>query len=210
MRIVVLNHLSLDGVMQGPGREEEDTRDGFSHGGWAIPDSDEVMLRETGPGSRQGGGGLLLGRRSYEEMLMYWNQQGGPFKDALNNAPKYVASHSAATKLLWPNSTLVHGEVADEIRKLKAQPGGDLLIMGSGVLIRSLLPDHLIDELTLVIHPVILGSGQRMFSDRGGMARLRLIKSVTTPKGVIIASYQPGVETGGEPALTASQRVETS
>lgn len=189
MRLVVLNHLSLDGVMQSPGRPDEDTRGGFAHGGWAVAGGDEVMARTIGPGA-VGGGGLLFGRRSYDQMLASWNRQGGPFRDALNSAPKFVASHNASTKLAWPNSTLLHGDAPVEVRRLKERPGGDLLIMGSGDLIRSLLPHRLIDEFVLVTHPLILGQGQRMFPDRGPMARLQLVQSITTPKGVIIATYQ--------------------
>ena len=197
MRVVVLNHVSLDGVMQSPGRPDEDTRGGFRDGGWAVANGDEVMARETGPGSRQPGGGLLLGRRSYEDMLRTWNERGGPFKDALNAAPKFVASHRASTKLPWPNSTLLDGDVPAKVHELKERPGGDLLIMGSGALIRSLMPHQLIDEFILVIHPLILGSGQRMFADDGAMTRLRLVKSVPTTKGVIIATYQRA-ESAGE------------
>ena len=139
MRLVVLNHLTLDGVLQAPGGPEEDTRGGFRHGGWAIPGNDEVMGRRLGERSGAPGGGLLLGRRSYEQMLAHWNDVGGPFKDQLNESPKYVASSSASTELAWPNSTLLHGDVPAAIAELKEQPGGDLTIMGSGQLIRSLL-----------------------------------------------------------------------
>ncbi|HEY9288643.1 MAG TPA: dihydrofolate reductase family protein [Candidatus Dormibacteraeota bacterium] len=201
MRLVVLNHVSLDGVMQSPGRPDEDTRGGFRFGGWAVLNGDEVLARETGPSSREPGGGLLLGRRSYEEMLSAWNERGGPFKDALNAAPKFVASRSASTKLSWPNSTLLDGDVPTRVRELKERPGGDLLIMGSGALIRSLMPYRLIDEFILVIHPLILGSGQRMFPVDGEMTRLRLVKSVPTTKGAIIATYQladSSVEVGKE------------
>ena len=107
MRVVVINHVTLDGVMQGPGRPNEDTRDGFSRGGWAIPGSDEAMGRALGERMGKPEGGLLLGRWSYEEMLTSWNEQGGPFKDALNHAPKWVASTSPTTNLEWPNSTLL-------------------------------------------------------------------------------------------------------
>ncbi|HET9849425.1 MAG TPA: dihydrofolate reductase family protein [Candidatus Dormibacteraeota bacterium] len=208
MRLVVLNHVSLDGVMQAPGRPDEDTRGGFVHGGWAVPNSDEVMANLAGPG-RTPGGALLLGRRSYEGMLSAWNQRGGPFKDALNDAPKFVASHSGSTKLAWPNSTLLHGDVPEAVRELKQRPGGDLLIMGSGALIRSLLPHHLIDEFVLFIHPLLLGSGLRMFSD-DGMTQLKLVDNVTTPKGVIFAKYQLG-ETDRQPSQSlASRRVESS
>lgn len=210
MRLVVLNHVSLDGVMQGPGRPDEDTRGGFSQGGWAIQNGDQVMAEETGPNPSTPRGGMLLGRRSYEGMLSAWNQRGGPFKEALNAAPKFVVSHNASTKLAWPNSTLVHGDVPAAVRELKQRPGGDLLIMGSGELIRSLLPHHLIDEFVLVIHPLLLGSGQRLFPEDGEPIRLRLVKSVPTTTGVIIATYQPHEVSGaGSPGATTG-RVETS
>src|SRR5919109_1389300 len=190
MRLVVLNHVSLDGVMQGPGRVDEDTRGGFVHGGWAVANTDDVMANLAGPGNSNPGGALLLGRRSYEGMLSAWNQRGGPFKDALNAAPKFVASHSGSTKLAWPNSTLLHGDVPAAVKELKERPGGDLLIMGSGALIRSLLPHHLIDEFLLFIHPLTLGSGLRLFPEDGGKTLLRLVESMTTTKGVIFAKYQ--------------------
>ena len=210
MRLVVLNHVSLDGVMQSPGRPDEDTRGGFSHGGWALPNGDEVMGRLAGPGNTNPGGALLLGRRSYEGMLSAWNQRGGPFKDALNHAPKFVASNSASTKLAWPNSTLLHGDVPKAVMELKERPGGDLLIMGSGALIRSLLPHHLIDEVQLFIHPLLLGSGLRMFPDEGGLTPLRLVESVTTTKGVIFAKYQMAGADRQLSSSSAASRVESS
>jgi dihydrofolate reductase len=174
MRVVVINHLTLDGVMQSPGRPDEDTRDGFTHGGWAIPGGDEVMARALGAHMGKTDGGLLLGRRSYEEMLSSWNAQGGPFKDALNSAPKYVASASAAATLAWPNSTLLHGDVPAAVAELKqSSVGGDLVIMGSGRLIRSLLPHGLIDEYLLMIHPLVLGSGRRLFDHDEHLVKLR-------------------------------------
>ena len=210
MKLVVLNHVTLDGVMQSPGRADEDTRGGFVHGGWAIPNGDGVMAKLAGPGNTNPGGALLLGRRSYDEMLGTWNRLGGPFKDALNNAPKFVASHSESTKLAWPNSTLLHGDVPAAVRELKERPGGDLLIMGSGALIRSLLPHHLIDEFLLFIHPLLLGPGLRMFPDEGGMTQLRLVESVTTTKGVIFAKYQLAAADGQLSSSSAASRVESS
>ena len=109
-RVIVMNGVTLDGVIQGPGRPDEDTRDGFAHRGWAIPYSDEAMVAKMG--ERMGGDrAFLFGRRTYEELLSSWNAQGGPFKDALNEARKYVASSNPATRLEWPNSTLLHGDV---------------------------------------------------------------------------------------------------
>jgi dihydrofolate reductase len=187
-RIVVLNHLTLDGVMQGPGRPEEDTRDGFEHGGWSMADNDDVMGQVMGVRLAESGG-LLLGRRSYEDMLGYWNTTDSPFKDALNNAPKYVASHTPEP-LSWPNSTLLTGDVPKAVSELKKRPGGDLHIMGSGVLIQSLMPHGLIDEYVLLIHPLVLGSGHKLFQDGSPLTRLRLVDSVATTKGVVIATYQ--------------------
>jgi dihydrofolate reductase len=191
MRLVVINHLTLDGVMQGPGRPDEDTRGGFSLGGWAAPFADEVMLKALGDRMANPDGGLLLGRWSYEEMLRHWNEQGGPYKDALNNAPKYVVSSNPATTLDWRNSTLVHGDVPAAVAELKQRGAGDLVIMGSGRLIQSLMPHRLIDEYLLMIYPLVLGSGQRLFEPDHHVTELRLVESIPTTKGVIIATYRP-------------------
>jgi dihydrofolate reductase len=191
MRIVVINHLTLDGVMQAPGRRDEDTRGGFSHGGWAIPGNDEVMGHALAQRMGKPDGGLLLGRRSYEDMLASWNAQGGPYKAALNSAPKYVASKSSATSLDWPNSTLLSGDIPAAVAGLKQNATGDLVIMGSGQLIRSLLSHRLIDEYLLIIHPLVLGTGQRLFDRLDRPTKLRLVASTPTTTGVILATYQP-------------------
>jgi dihydrofolate reductase len=191
MRLVVINHVTLDGVLQGPGRPGEDTRGGFSHSGWAIPYGDEVMGRELGKRMGRPDGGLLLGRWSYEEMLGYWNASGGQFKDALNNAPKYVVSSNPATRLEWPNSTLLYGDIPGSVAEIKRSLTGDLVIMGSGQLIRSLLPHGLIDEYLLFIYPLILGSGQRLFDHENHPVQLHLAESIATTTGVIIATYHP-------------------
>src|SRR6266511_337406 len=137
-KAIVMNGLTLDGVMQGPGRPNEDTRDGFAYGGWAVPYSDEVMVAKMG--ERMGGDrAFLFGRRTYEDLLASWNAQGGPFKEALNNARKYVASSNPATRLDWPNSTLLHGDIPAAVADLKERSGTNLVIMGSGVLIGSLM-----------------------------------------------------------------------
>jgi dihydrofolate reductase len=189
-RVVVINHLTLDGVMQAPGRPDEDTREGFEHGGWAQAGNDEVIGAALGARMAESGG-LLLGRRSYEDMLSFWNTQDSPFKDALNAAPKYVASRTSREPLPWPNSTLLAGDGADAVAELKREPGNDLQIMGSGKLIRSLMPRGLIDEYLLMIHPLVLGSGRRLFSDGISTSTLRLIEAKPTTTGVLIATYQP-------------------
>jgi dihydrofolate reductase len=191
MRLVAVNHVTLDGVMQAPGRPDEDTRGGFRHGGWAAAHMDDVVQHAVGQRLGRPNRGWLFGRRSYELLLTSWNAQDGPYWDALNHAPKYVASSNPATRLDWPNSTLLHGDVPAAVADLKRVSPGDLVIMGSGELIRSLLPHNLIDECLLMIHPLVLGSGLRLFERDDQVTQLRLAESTTTTKGVILASYEP-------------------
>ena len=193
-RIVVMNHVTLDGVMQGPGRADEDTRGGFTQGGWGTRSvtPDDATGKTMGERMAAGGGlaGWLFGRRTYEDLLASWNARGGPFKDALNNSPKYVASTTLEEPLPWPNSTLLRGDIVDALRALKAQSGGVLAIMGSGVLIGSLMAADLIDEYLLMIHPLVLGTGRRLFP-AGVHVPLRLTGSVSTAAGVVVATYEP-------------------
>ncbi len=177
--------------MQAPGRPDEDTRGGFQHGGWALPGNDPAIFAAIGECLGAPQSALLLGRRSYDDMLATWNARGGPFKDGLNNTPKFVASSSPSTQLEWPNSTLLHGDIPAAITGLKQQPGGNLVIMGSGQLIRSLLPHGLIDEFLLMIHPVLLGSGQHLFDGDDRLTKLALTHSSATSTGVILATYHP-------------------
>jgi dihydrofolate reductase len=144
----------------------------------------------TKMGERMGGDrALLFGRRTYEDLLASWNAQGGPFKDALNNARKYVASSNPTARLGWPNSTLLHGDVPAAVADLKQSSGTKLVIMGSGVLIGSLMAANLIDEYLLMIHPLVLGTGRRLFPE-GVQVHLRLADSLITSTGVVIASYE--------------------
>lgn len=195
MRIVVLNHVTLDGVMQGPGRPEEDTRDGFTQGGWAKHNTDDVILRAWGE-RLTASSGFLLGRRTYEDVLGYWNAQDSPFRAALNNAPKYVASKTLSEPLPWPNSTLLRGDIRAAAAELKEKPGNDLHIMGSGELIQSLGPLGLIDEYVLSIHPLVLGAGRRLFTNAFPPTALEMVRAIPTTKGVIIASYRSRGATG--------------
>jgi dihydrofolate reductase len=191
VRLVVVNHVTLDGVMQAPGRSDEDARGGFRHGGWAVPRTDEVMLQAVGQRMSSPDHGLLLGRRSYGDLLASWNAQGGPYKDSLNNAPKYVVSSNPSTRLDWPNSALVHGNIPTAVVDLKQHFAGDLIIMGSGRLIQTLLSHGLIDEYFLMIHPLVLGSGHRLFEPDEQVIPLRLVETTATTKGVILATYRP-------------------
>ena len=191
MRVVVVNHVTLDGVLQGPGRPDEDPRNGFRNGGWAQQAAEDPAI-SAALGERIGHQfSWLFGRRSYEDMLGHWNEVGGPFKNGLNQTVKYVASSDADTDLPWPNSRLLSGDVPAAVADLRGQPGGNLVIMGSGQLIRSLLPHGLIDELFLMIHPLVLGSGQRLFGPADDRLSLRLVDSAATSTGVIMATYRP-------------------
>ncbi len=193
-RIVVMNHLTLDGVMQGPGRLDEDTRGGFTQGGWAQRSTaaGDAAGKAMGERMTAGGGfaGWLFGRWTYEDLMASWNRQGGPFKESLNDAPKYVASNTLREPMPWPNSTLLRGHISEAVHALKDQTNGVLAIMGSGELIASLMATDLIDEYLLMIHPLVLGTGRRLFRDGAGV-RLRLTNCTTTRDGLVIATYEP-------------------
>ena len=187
-KVIVMNQLTLDGVMQGPGRPDEDTRDGFAHGGWGVARGNEAIA--TKMGERMGGDhAFLFGRRTYEDLLEAWNARGGPFKEALNGTRKYVASSNPATRLEWPNSILLHGDVPAAVADLKQSSGTKLVIMGSGALVGSLMAAGLVDEYLLMIHPLVLGSGRRLFPG-GVQASLRLVDSTPTSTGVLLATYE--------------------
>ena len=191
MRIVAVENVTLDGVMQAPGRPDEDTRDGFAHGGWAVPYNDEVMARAMGERMATEGA-LLLGRRTYEDFHGFWPRQtDNPYTDVLNRTRKYVASTTLAEPLPWENSVLLEGDAAGAVADLKAHDAEpNVAVLGSGALLRTLMARDIVDEYLLLIHPLVLGSGRRLFPE-GAAARLRLVDSVTTTKGVIIATYRP-------------------
>jgi dihydrofolate reductase len=190
-KVLVINHLTLDGVMQAPGHPDEDRRDGFEHGGWAQPAHDPVM--QTLMGQHMGESwSLLAGRHTYERFAAYWPHQPepNPFGHALTKAQKYVASTTLTEPLPWANSTLLQGDLAEAVTALK-ELGNTLVVFGSGNLVRSLIRHDLVDEYLLLIHPRVLGSGRRLFTDDGPPAQLRLVDSQTTSTGVIIATYRP-------------------
>lgn len=188
-KVIVANGITLDGVMQGPGRPDEDTRDGFAYGGWGVPYYDQAAVAKMG--ERMGEErAFLFGRHTYEQLMSSWNARGGPFKDALNDTPKFVASSNPATQLEWPNSTLIHGDIPAAVADLKEHSTPNLVIMGSGVLIGSLMAADVIDEYLLMIAPLVLGSGRRLFPD-GVRAPLRLTECVATGTGTLLATYEP-------------------
>jgi dihydrofolate reductase len=190
-RVVVNTSLSLDGVMQAPRRPDEDLRGGFTRGGWTLPYADPVMIRVMGEGMANSGP-LLFGRRTYQDFYSVWPKRiGNPITEVLNNSQKYVASTTLEEPLPWANSTLLQGDAADAVAALKAQPGKDLVVLGSGEFVRSLMRRDLVDVYVLLIYPVLLGSGRRLFADEGALTSLRLTDTVTTTTGVIIATYEP-------------------
>jgi dihydrofolate reductase len=186
-KVVVFMNLTLDGVMQAPGRPDEDRRGEFEHGGWATP----YATMEAAEESMAYTGALLLGRRTYEDFYAVWpNRTDNPFTAVLNNTQKYVASTTLEEPLSWSNSTLLKGDAAEAVARLKGEPGKDLVILGSGELVQSLMRRNLVDEYVLLIHPLVLGSGRRLFADGGAFAALRLVDTKTTTTGVVIATYQ--------------------
>ena len=189
-RITVTNNLSLDGVMQAPMSADEDTRGHFPYGGWAVAGNDEVLAAEMAAGMGEGGA-MLFGHRTYDRMAAFWPHQtdGNPFTEYLNAAEKFVVTRNPSITLDWEHTTVLAGDATETVAKVKQTEGDDLTILGSGELVRALAAADLIDEYVLIIHPVVLGTGRRMFG--ATYQKLELTRSVTTPKGVVIAYYRP-------------------
>lgn len=187
-KVVVSEFVSLDGVIEDPGGGEE-----YEHGGWAFqfdrgPEGDEFKLEEVFASDA-----LLLGRVTYEGFAAAWpgrtDKQG--FADKFNNMPKYVVSTMLEDPLEWNNSTLIKENVADEVSKLKQEPGGDILVNGSAQLVQTLMEHDLVDEYRLMTFPIILGSGKRLFRDASETTTLQLVETKTVGSGIIILTYQP-------------------
>jgi dihydrofolate reductase len=192
MRLTLHTFLTLDGVMQAPGGPDEDRDGGFGHGGWSFPYSDEDFgVAMTGWMAQADA--FLLGRRTYDIFSGYWPQvtdPGDPIASQLNALPKYVAS-TTLSSVAWHNSVLLGGDVAAEVGKLKEQPGRELQVHGSGDLAQTLIEYDLIDEYRLLIFPVHLGAGKKLFRDGLRAGALRLVSSKATSTGVVIARYEP-------------------
>jgi dihydrofolate reductase len=188
--ITVTMWVTLDGVVQSLGRPDEDTRGGFTHGGWGQRYNDEVMGREMATAMARPGD-MLFGRRTWQDFITAWGRRtdGNPFTTQMNAATKYVVSRTLEDAGAWPNSILLRGDAASAVAELKAEPGGDLGIIGSASLVRSLHAAGLIDRYTLLICPLTLGSGTRLFEGPGPLTEFDLSRSVTTTTGVIIAHY---------------------
>jgi dihydrofolate reductase len=194
MRIVVTEFMSLDGVVQAPGGPEEDTDGGFAHGGWSAPYFDpQVMGAAIGEGMNTADA-LLFGRRTWQGMAAAWPERAGdPYADQMNAIKKYVASRTLTPDdLTWNNSTLLSPDhaVAD-VAALRAQEGRDVVMWGSASLVRALLAEGLVDELNLMIEPILLGGGKRIFPDDGMPRPLELVNSVAASTGVQVCTYRP-------------------
>jgi dihydrofolate reductase len=188
--ITVTMWVTLDGVVQGLGRPDEDTRGGFTHGGWGQRYNDEVMGREMAKAMTTPGD-MLFGRRTWQDFITAWGRltDGNPVTTHMNAATKFVVSRTLEDTDAWQNSILLGGDAVDTVADLKAQPGRDLSIIGSASLVRSLHAAGLIDRYTLLIHPLTLGTGTRLFEGPAPLTEFDLTDSVTTTKGVIIARY---------------------
>ena len=189
-RVVITNNLTLDGVMQSPSHPDEDRRGGFEHGGWAAPYADQVMADFMAKRIEKGGT-MLFGRRTYEQFASYWPHQpdDNPYAAVLNNRRKYVVSTTLSDPLPWAGSARLDG--VEAVARLKEEPGGDMGVLGSGELAQSLMRDGLVDEYVLSIHPLVLGSGRRLFPEGSPSAKLELVETVTTTTGVVIGTYRP-------------------
>jgi dihydrofolate reductase len=194
MRKVIVNEfMTLDGVVQAPGGADEDTSGGFEHGGWHMPYMDEVAQKEVLEGINEAGG-FLLGRRTYEIFAGYWPNapdEEQVIAEPLNSKPKYVASTTLSEPLEWQNSTVLDGDVAEAVPALKQEDGGDLHVIGSSELVRTLMANDLVDELRVMIDPLVVGGGKRVFNDDGALRPWRLVDSQVTTTGAILATYAP-------------------
>jgi dihydrofolate reductase len=195
MRKVIVNEfMSLDGVAQAPGGADEDTSGGFAHGGWHMRYMEDEVAQKWVLGSIVEAAGFVLGRRTYEIFAAYWPnapEEEQVIAERLNGKPKYVASTTLTEPLDWRNSTLIEGDLAAAVAALKQESGGDLHVIGSTELVRTLIEHDLVDEFRLMIDPVMLGGGKRIFRDDGSLRPLRLIDGQVTSTGAFLGTYAP-------------------
>jgi dihydrofolate reductase len=192
MRKVIADEwMTLDGVIQAPGQADEDTTGGFQHGGWHVGYFDDIAQRQV-VDSVATAGGFLLGRRTYEIFAAHWptaSEEEQVLAEPLNTKPKYVASRTLTEPLAWQNSRVLQGDVAEAVAALKQEDGEDLHVIGSSQLVQTLLEHDLVDEFQVMIDPVVVGGGKRLYRDDGVLRPLRLVDSQVTTTGVIIATY---------------------
>lgn len=190
-KLIVNEFMSLDGVIQAPGGAEEDTDGGFSLGGWTQPYWHDDLGAHFFSAMRSCDA-FLLGRKTWQTHGEAFDPMpaGDPFGDMMNGKQKYVVSTTLTSADLWRNSTIIRGDVANEVRKLKAMAGGDIYVDGSSVLVQTLEREGLVDEYTILLYPVVLGGGKKLFTD-GFTTRLKLVESTSVPSGVMILRYVP-------------------
>ena len=191
-KLVAVEFLSLDGVYQAPGHPEEDREGGFAHGGWQMPYADDDAFMKMAVEGMQQTDANLFGRKTYEIMAAFWPTAPAddPFAKHLNSVRKYVASRTLKDPT-WENSTVLDGDVPTAVAELKEEPGKNISILGSGELVRSLMADDLIDEYQLIVSPIVLGSGKKLFGPSDEVKKLALVDAVTTKTGSQLLTYQP-------------------
>jgi dihydrofolate reductase len=190
-RLVIIEFVSLDGVMQGLGSPDEDRDGGFEHGGWAAPYFDDVQARVAQNGLKYTTA-YLFGRRTYEKMLDFWPHQPDtdPMAAHLNATAKYIATRTL-TRLDWSNAQVLGGDLEPAVQRLKSHGHGNIVVLGSGVLVAELIARDLVDEYRLFLHPLLLGSGKRLFREHPQPQPLRLVSATTTSSGVLLLTYEP-------------------
>jgi dihydrofolate reductase len=192
-KLIADEWMTLDGVIQAPGQADEDPTGGFQHGGWHVGYFDDLAQRRV-VDSVVTAGGFLLGRRTYEIFAAHWpnaSEEEQVLAEPLNSKPKYVASRTLTESLAWQHSTVLQGDVAQAVAALKQKDGEDLHLIGSSQLVQTLVEHDLVDEFRVMIDPVVVGGGKRLFRDDGVRRPLRLVDSQVTSTGVIIATYAP-------------------
>lgn len=199
-RVVVVEYVSVDGVIQAPGHPGEDPEGGFEHGGWTSPfmDDHRRYLSEE----FQAAGAVLLGRVTYQIFAAYWptvTDEEDEIARALNSLPKYVAS-TTLEEVQWDGTEVIKSDVAEEVAKLKEQPGRDILVVGSSGLAQTLMQHDLVDEYRLWVHPIVLGSGKRLFREGVPATTLRLVDTRTTSSGLVILTYRSAAKENGNAA----------
>ncbi len=190
-KLVVVEFMSLDGVVQAPGDPQEDTEGGFAHGGWQRPYFDDVFMRQAAGGMAETDA-QLFGRKTYDKMAAFWPTVGDddPFAKHLNSVTKYVASRTI-TEATWEGTTVLNGDVAAQVREIKQRDGGTISVLGSAELAQTLMASDLIDEYFLAVHPILLGSGKKLFRDAEQVRKLELADATPTTTGVLLTTYRP-------------------
>ena len=190
-KLVVIEFMSLDGVVQAPGDPQEDTEGGFAHGGWQRPYFDEVFVQQASGGMADTDA-QLFGRKTYDKMAAFWPTVGDddPFAKHLNSVAKYVASRTM-TEAAWEGTTVLNGDVAAQVRELKEQDGGTISVLGSPGLVQTLIAHDLVDQYSLAIHPIVLGTGKKLFRNAEQVRKLELVDSTPSTTGVLLTTYRP-------------------